>query len=712
MYRYYGIIRGFTGPGLAGQSVYVYRGAAGTSLASIYNSVGGGLSNPTTTDARGAIDVYSPLSQLWYKITGDTVVQPLPMYTFGPGITNMCDYGASPTASAAVNTAAMNAALLAGGRLMLPDGVYFINAPLIIHSDTHLELAPDASVTLQTGSNCYALANAAIIPQRTVTDAAINSASNILNSATANFTSGDVGRTVVVADAGPVATGTYNPLVAEIVTRNSSTQVVLSIAAQNTVTGKTCSIHVRDHNITVSGGTWYRESNEGVAGLALHTLVFRHVDILRVRDLSLTTVLGKYALNPGDVTDFVHENISLNTGSDGINVNGPAKFGRIGALSGVTGDDTVSIMAAHEDPLNDVSGNISEIVVEGITTDCPDASPCKVLGGTGYTVKQITIRDIAGSAAGGVWIGNDWGMSTPRMQSGTVDGIVVDGVSMRMAGSNTSLVFVNAAAAGHVTLRNLHADMAGRGGAGMVVHVSDVTNIASLLIDGVHVVSVGAGKSLLYLGGVSGDVILRNVTLGTGAIPSGHIVQTVNNATVGRLIIDGVAGEHPAAGYLVQLQHATDAIARLVISRVVTTGSGSGGLWKVPTSTMSCPNVCLSDCCVNAVDIIASVNVTQLVTIANCQILATSGVGFSVGANGAVTLDAQALSYYGDTNSITSGGSLTSRSLGFRAKANQVALTAGCLLYNTNGALACGVGAVVCNGTSWKHLYTDAVYTP
>jgi hypothetical protein len=28
---------------------------------------------------------------------------------------------------------------------------------------------------------------------------------------------------------------------------------------------------------------------------------------------------------------------------------------------------------------------------------------------------------------------------------------------------------------------------------------------------------------------------------------------------------------------------------------------------------------------------------------------------------------------------------------------------------NTNGALACGAGPAVCNGTNWKNLYSGAV---
>lgn len=126
MYRYYGIVRGFTGPGLASTSVDVATNAAGTVAASLYDSAGAGIANPTTTNSRGAVDVYSPAAQLWYRVAGDTVWQPLPMYTWGPGFTNVMDYGATGDGTTD-DTVALQAAFDAcppGGRLYAPTGVY------------------------------------------------------------------------------------------------------------------------------------------------------------------------------------------------------------------------------------------------------------------------------------------------------------------------------------------------------------------------------------------------------------------------------------------------------------------------------------------------------------------------------------------------------------------------------------------------------------
>lgn len=89
-----------------------------------------------------------------------------------------------------------------------------------------------ATVESSLNSGLWAPAN------RVVTDAAISSGSGNLTSATANFTSADLGKDVVVAGAG--ASGADMALPISAIT--SSTQVALAGSASTTVSGATCVI--------------------------------------------------------------------------------------------------------------------------------------------------------------------------------------------------------------------------------------------------------------------------------------------------------------------------------------------------------------------------------------------------------------------------------------------------------------------------------------
>jgi len=129
MQRYYGIIRGFAGAGLPYTQVTVYSNAAGTTQPSLYDSAGDGIANPTMTNARGAIDVYSPLGALWYKVSGDTAVQPLPRYSYGGGWANVRDYAGMSDRDA--GRAAIASCGTTGGVVLFPPGDYLLSGALL-----------------------------------------------------------------------------------------------------------------------------------------------------------------------------------------------------------------------------------------------------------------------------------------------------------------------------------------------------------------------------------------------------------------------------------------------------------------------------------------------------------------------------------------------------------------------------------------------------
>jgi len=90
--------------------------------------------------------------------------------------------------------------------------------------------------------------------------------------------------------------------------------------------------------------------------------------------------------------------------------------------------------------------------------------------------------------------------------------------------------------------------------------------------------------------------------------------------------------------------------------------------------------------------------------------VASGGGPFSVRAAGNLTIRAGAMSLTGGASSVLSGGVLSSKTFGFRCDVSILAKAAGDMAHNTNAALSCGVGPVVCDGTSWKNLFSGATY--
>ena len=325
--------------------------------------------------------------------------------------------------SASADTAAINAALLNGSKHVFISGNATINAPLIVYSNTWLELAPQATITADSAATTnmlqsYAYANGS----RTVTDAGITSGAATLTSATASFVSGDVGHTVKVVGAGP-AGATY--LYATINSVTNSTTAVLNLNAGATVTNASCTIYSRDTNIKITGGTWDRGTVTASNSNA-HVLMLRRIDGLVVQDATIKTInsaSSKYCIAPGDVTNGVISNITYNSTSDGVHVHGPANNITIRDQFGTTNDDMVAF-TSYDNPAayDDVHGDITNITVDGVYGTAPVTSLIRISGGTGYKTRNVLIRNMYGSSPIGISCHDEtWG---------TVDvsGLVVDGI--------------------------------------------------------------------------------------------------------------------------------------------------------------------------------------------------------------------------------------------------------------------------------------------
>lgn len=322
-------------------------------------------------------------------------------------------------------------------------GACLISATLIVYSNQWLELSPQTTIRFKDGTaDLKMLRNAGFAAQRSVTDAAISSSSNPthLSSATAAFTSADVGRTVVVA-------GAYDDgqnLVANIVSITSGTVVVLDRPAYTTVSAAAASIFARDTRIRVSGGTWDRGTVEG----ASHYLQFRYVDDLKIHDLNILSIGGKFAIAPAAVTNASVERIHCVVFSACVQFNGPVDGATVRDITGSGQDDAIAFVAVDWPLYNYVVGAIRDVLIENVRYTAT-TNIVRLLGGTAHaTVRNVTVKNLISLGGTAFHISSD-------AQSGgitDIDNVVLDG---GVGDGLTNIAILDATNGGAITLMNL-----------------------------------------------------------------------------------------------------------------------------------------------------------------------------------------------------------------------------------------------------------------
>lgn len=238
--------------------------------------------------------------------------------------------------------------------------------------------------------------------------ASINKGETTLTSSNHTFTTDDIGKTVCVNGAG----GDKNVatiLTADIVSFINENTVELSNVAKNTSLNIECRIHKRDKNIKVKGGVWNRGGAIGTTSKNLHGFDFRHVDNLEIDIESyVSTQIGaKYAILLGSVKYVTVSCKNLNTISDGLHINGPAKYIDVKYLGGKTGDDFISLTGADYPHYGDTTGDITDVHVGTIQIENALAG-YKILAGAGNRIDNLVADFSTGTTDSyGCWIGDD-----------------------------------------------------------------------------------------------------------------------------------------------------------------------------------------------------------------------------------------------------------------------------------------------------------------
>lgn len=562
----------------------------------------------------------------------------------------------------------------------VPGATYRFGSALVMPSGQTIDAT--GSTMNWVGASGDGLTNvAAVTPVRSTSAAAITVGSYTLTDATAAFTAGDVGRSVTVAGAGAASQN----LCANITAVTDGSTVTLDTAAKFSVSGASLKIYTRDTDITVVGGTWTRDSTS----TSHHFLVFRRCDRISIRPQVVDTAGGIYAVDFGHVTDYEARDIKFtSTVKDGVHVNGPAARGRIMNISGKCSDDVIGITATDyiSNPYwAECVGDITDLSVSNINKPVAGGTAIvRALGGRGSRLRRLHIDHITGVSNMSCVTVMDWPADSGTVGNDCTD-VVISNVTATVTGSNEGVIRLGGAGLGSVSVDNVTMGEGSHASANLIQLDSRATGSTIDLV----------ATNLTCRGATSWTLL----SLQTGA--TWKSIQLANVRHVGS------AG----AGAALFVQAASGPV---VVNGIHVTGSGSFVNVAATSGTVT----------LHASDIVLEAPTSGIIVAGACTVRGTvngisgnttSGLVNMTAAGAVVDLDVQG-------NRISSGGLLTrsatqtARITGETAKVDLSALTPtdGDVAYNTNGALACGLGPAVYRAggapNGWKGLYSGTVY--
>lgn len=517
----------------------------------------------------------------------------------------------------------------------------------------------------------------------------------------------------------------------------------------------------RTAGINVFGGTWdtNKASNPSVGGpwQAAYSgmgLDFQKVDRLKLRDLTVMNA-DKWAIAVADYTYLTTDNITFNTGSDGIHVLGPGVGWRASGIQGTVGDDMVG-MSAVEWPGYTVSeGSLTDIDIRNVTAEnC--FSVMRILGGTGTEISNVRMRGITGTvnpataAAAALYVNDD--QNNPGRAGTVVRGLTIEDVDLYFNAAKHLISFA-ATLVDNLNiskLRRTDTQTFTTIGFGAWNGIGNIGRaVISNSIGGTHLCSVTAsGVVVDHLAirdcKMSSATTAAAFTMGSGTVNAltvdGLILATDNSRAVsitgGTITSCTVRGIRATAGastgcHGVQVNGAGAVITTLRVRDVEVTGAATTNavVW-VQNGTVNKGTI--SECfAANNAYILALDATANTTGIWNLRANDATGPGhvktrvavqliFGGISGTAPTIACYsafsgAVKIYGDgflAGTITRDGTQLIRSYAQSLPVDVSILQRnnGDRATNNNAALACGSGPVISDGTNWKHLYTGAIY--
>jgi hypothetical protein len=424
----------------------------------------------------------------------------------------------------------------------------------------------------------------------------------------------------------------------------------------------------------------------------------------------------------GDVTQFSASIRSLNASSDGVHVDGPAFGGKIPFVAGTTQDDMVALTAGTYPQFQDISGDIIGVEVGHLAPNGAKEA-FKALAGSGRVVDGVKVGLISGTTANHVAaIGDDTAQAATT--GGTYGSIDFGTIEAYPTGASYNVLNIGSPAASRITAKVKHSagpatvtvnvngtstatigmlDLTGSDFSagsitqGVILNSSTVT-IRKIVLD--KVTMTGAFNLLASANGTTDDIILSKSRVAHGSTDG--LIQ-VNAGTIGCITVRDTNGSIGSSGAVIQQN------GGVISNAIIAGGNLTGGNAVYKNTTGLTANVTLDNCIIGSFARVCDFYATATLILLNPTLNSISLEPFYT-STGPLTIRGSGL---------TASGTLLLRAgtevvnvfcLPFPVDFSQLAKTTNGLATNTNGALACGVGPAVCNGTRWKNLYSGLTY--
>jgi hypothetical protein len=394
-----------------------------------------------------------------------------------------------------------------------------------------------------------------------------------------------------------------------------------------------------------------------------------------LRNLIGTSTAGKYMFTIGAVSDWLVENIRLNTASDGVNHSGPAIRGRITNISGTTGDDMVSFGGQQYMSHLDTAGDYQDVVADGLYPNGA-LEALRFQGGFRITLKNLTVRNVQGTVQQhGVLLSDD---GTYPNDIGTVaNNIVIEniGVESKSASGGYAAVECTWATINSMTVRTVKVTDTGTVGVSLRVGV-----YTAVLLDDL-VTTVPTSQPLVY---VRPGASVTDLQV-TGLRFAGKTSARAINLT------GPVAGLSLGAPYMNTggtLVYAGAPLASCKVFGASLFGLTSGAL-VLAAGAAGATTAAFYGVMQDNGAALVSVQDTN----ASCTLLGSG--------NTRPSMATAAISRTGTQTMRVNGADMT-------ADVSKLAPAKGDSCYNINGSLGTGTGPVIYTGTAWKSFITGA----